>query len=229
VRNGLSRLSFNTLQGMRDIYGMKSKKDKVFNKTGFYTKIPGPERIFKYTDPIKHKAVRKMFAPSLSGTGVRPYEAVISNKMRQFLQQMRDTQSVTGSHGRQVADIIVNDLVERYVMDVVSAVLLGKEMSSLSSGQSSTPHRLARLLTLGAGILPRWAKEVKRVFYFALILDLFHGSGIPSLVRWIAKPYMKRSQAGKSSHDLSTMTKEYVGFQTANPPACRPATLLGPF
>jgi hypothetical protein len=128
VRFAPGRVSTNTIEGLKIIYGGGMGKSNIFLKTKFYHGIAS-KNIFTSTDPVFHARIRKLFGPSFSPGCVQAQGEVIQgciSILNEAIYEKLETNSC----------IDLNNLLYCYSVDVTSEVLLGKSLGCMKKGLS---------------------------------------------------------------------------------------------
>jgi cytochrome P450 len=145
VQIGPFRLSLNTVEALKAIYGPRaSKHNGKFLKTGFYNAIPGTRTIFTEVDPEVHTGIRKLVNPSFTPKSVGQYEAIISANARKLLDKCLEDSISSGSISLDKpnqSSIALNKYIDRYIIDVMGSAVLGTSFNCLERGASSLLHR----------------------------------------------------------------------------------------
>ena len=168
---------------MRNIYASVGKGN-IFLKSPFYRGI-SRRNIFTAQDPSYHASVRKLFSPSLSPGSVQAHEGVIRDCVFRLHDVLRDRIA-------QSDTLSLNDLYYCYAVDTVSEVLLGKSLGCLKRGR---PYF--------------WTEQLPRIFYWATIRDQFQGSGVPSVIKWLLRRFVRKGIRGRAEEARMRLINEY--------------------
>lgn len=168
---------------MRNIYASVGKGN-IFLKSPFYRGI-SRRNIFTAQDPSYHATVRKLFSPSLSPGSVQAHEGVIRDCVSRLHDVLRDRIAQTDT-------LSLNDLYYCHAVDTVSEVLLGKSLGCLKRGR---PYF--------------WTEQLPRIFYWATIRDQFQGSGVPSVIKWLLRRFLRKGIRGRAEEARMRLINEY--------------------
>ena len=168
---------------MRNIYASVCKGN-IFLKSPFYRGI-SRRNIFTAQDPSYHATVRKLFSPSLSPGSVQAHESVIRDCISRLHDVLRDRIAQTDT-------LSLNALYYCHAVDTVSEVLLGKSLGCLKRGR---PYF--------------WTEQLPRIFYWATIRDQFQGSGVPSVIKWLLRRFLRKGIRGRAEEARMRLINEY--------------------
>jgi cytochrome P450 len=87
----------------------------------------------------------------------------------------------------------LNDLLYCHSVDTVSEVLLGKPLGCLKRGK---PYF--------------WTKILPRIFYWATILEQFQGSGVPTMIRWMLRHFLRKGVRAKNEEARMRLIREQM-------------------
>ncbi|KAF7596835.1 hypothetical protein BBP40_012435 [Aspergillus hancockii] len=157
----------NTVKALRNIYGSGTGKASAFLKTGFYKSI-SRRNIFTASDTTYHSSVRKLFGPSMTPGNMEAHAGVV----RECILRLHD---VIYSKLEGTDTLSLNNLLYCHSVDTVSEVLLGKPLGCLKRGK---PYF--------------WTEQLPRIFYWATIRDQFDGSGVPTVMKWLLRRFLRK-------------------------------------
>ncbi|KAE8363928.1 cytochrome P450 [Aspergillus caelatus] len=157
----------NTIKALRNIYGSGTGKGSAFLKTGFYKSI-SRRNIFTASDPSYHSSVRKLFGPSMTPGSMEAHAGVV----RECTLRLHD---VINSKLGSTTALSLNELLYCHSVDTVSEILLGKPLGCLKRGK---PYF--------------WTAQLPRIFYWATIRDQFDGSGVPTVMKWLLRRFLRK-------------------------------------
>ncbi|KAE8154047.1 benzoate 4-monooxygenase cytochrome P450 [Aspergillus avenaceus] len=175
----------NTIKALRNIYGSGTGKGAAFLKTGFYKSI-SRRNVFTASDPHYHTSVRKLFGPSMTPGNMSAHAGVV----RECILRLHD---VIKEKLNKNDTLVLNDLLYCHSVDTVSEVLLGKPLGCLKRGK---PYF--------------WTEQLPRIFFWATVRDQFQGSGVPSVMKWLLRRFLRKGIRARAENARMRLINEQL-------------------
>ncbi|KAI5781521.1 putative cytochrome P450 monooxygenase, partial [Geopyxis carbonaria] len=169
VRLGPNRVSVASLGALKDIYGLGASKNKKFIKGGFYAKLGRRTSLFSERSPTRHAQMRKLLGGAFTPSSIKGHETLVRHHIDILFCQLEcmrlrpDQHVMNGKNG-----MFLGDLLTCFALDVVGDLVLGESFNSLTECKPNP-----------------WAAQLPRMFYWAHFMELFDGTGIPTLFKWV--------------------------------------------
>ncbi|KAE8158592.1 cytochrome P450 [Aspergillus tamarii] len=186
VRCTPTRVSICTISAFREVYGTERSGSKNFLKGHLYTNVGSVPDIFTVSDPAQHQVLRKLFGPSFAPGQAKRHEDTIKKhfqRLTEVIENEKDASSI----------VELNPILVRFMVDNMTEILMGKSLDTLTTGD-----------------VPKWVLSLRRILYWAPIMEWLEESGFPLIFRWVSRNLIPSRVREAFFPPLETLIKDQM-------------------